>query len=213
MAGWAYDKETGKTIIVPTGHEILNSLEDMPQWSKILLNHTNEIYKDVLTQIIEHDFYRHDDKITLGAIAKQAAIDQGKLKKWLVRIYDDIFDLNYEQPDLFQSTGIRHQLLLSNMRNHCALNIWLPSTPRQGDIVELYFVRAKLDNYLYTVTRVTYEIAGNETIISLRLEGGFINPYRDWLLHRAEFEQRIGYRDKRDTSELEMDEQLRKWYK
>lgn len=213
MASWSYDKETGRTTIIPTAHEILNSLADMPAWSKTLYDHTDAAYKVLLALIIENNFYRREQKKTMGAIAKITGIDQGKLKKWLVKIYDDLIALNYEQPALFKSPGIRHLLVMTNMRNECQLNVWLPSTPRKGDEIEIYLMKAKLDCYLYTVTRITYEITNNETHITLSLEGGTRNPYRDWLLHRAWFEQRIGYNFKRDLTELEMDELLRKLYK
>lgn len=213
MPSIEFDKKTRKTICRPSTKDIIVSLSDAPAWCKILCTHTNENYKDVLVQLIAEDFFRKDERLVVGKIAKEFKMDTAKLHKLISRIYDDIFDLNEATPDLFEQPGIPHNLQLKYFDSHCNANVWLPATPRLYETVVFDFVNAKVGTTHFTVMKVMHEVNDINSGITLFLEGGNINPYRQRLINRALFEQKIGLYDTWHLPEHKLDEELRKLYK
>jgi hypothetical protein len=213
MGSMEFDRVSKRMIYHPSAKDILISLSDMPHWCQVLHDHSTAPYKTFLQSLINKKFYDENERIVIGKIAREHGIDQAKIKKWMLQIYEDIFDLNYENPELFKSAGTRHTLLFSYFRSHCALYVWLEATPRKYESVQMDFVRAKLDCYSFSVRKIIHEIQKTGTSITLFLDGGIINPYRDWLIERALFERELGFLDESKMTESEMDDLLRKLYK
>ena len=85
-------------------------------YSKILLGERqSKPYGEFLNSLVQTNFYNaNEEKITIKRLAADFKSDSTKVTKWIREIYDDIFELNYDKPDLFQKAGIRVALYLKH---------------------------------------------------------------------------------------------------
>ena len=142
-------------------------------------------------------------------VAIKAKMKPDLVTKWLGRIYDDIFELNYEQPELFKGNGVRHKLHFRYTHGTAAwLKLWLKATPRIHETFHCYFVKAKVRVESFWVKEVSHNIENGEQEIDVFLEGGFINRYREWLLDRAQFEGYLSFQEIFELKDYQIDEQL-----
>jgi hypothetical protein len=105
-------KEKKQILHEPSTQEIFKCLSEMPKWSELLLTSgADKIYKPFLQWLIEVNFFNgKNEKRTVKQIATGFKTDTAKVTKWIHEIYDDIFELNYDKPELFQTKGINVSL-------------------------------------------------------------------------------------------------------
>lgn len=65
----------------------------------------------------------------------------------------------------------------------------------------------------FWVKKVEHEIVNDDTEVTIWLEGGFLNKYREFALHKALYQGWIGFMDEFDKHSFELDEELNKLYK
>ena len=102
-------KERRKILHEPSTHEIFYCLCGMPSYCKILADQSaDKPYIDFLKWLIEKNFYNErTEKISIKKIATDFKSDSTKVTKWIKEIYEEIFELNFDKPELFQGNGIR----------------------------------------------------------------------------------------------------------
>ncbi len=176
-------KERRKILHIPSTHEIFLSLKGMTKYSNILANHnTDKPYIDFLRWLIERNFYETwKEKITIKKIATDYKTENTKVTRWLKEIYGDIFVLNYEKPDLFYGGGTKVCLFFNHNDNYQDIFTFLPVIPREFETVRFPFVKSKLGIDYFWVKRVEHEIF-DEVTVTIWLQGGFGNKYREFTL-------------------------------
>lgn len=114
----------------------------MPLCTRILADHNaGKLYSDFLKWLIEKDLYNAlEEKITIKKIAADFKTDTARVTKWIREIYDDIFELNYEKPELFQKSGTKVCLDFSNYDDYCTFYTSLPVVPREFEKVSFPFI-------------------------------------------------------------------------
>jgi hypothetical protein len=116
-------------------------------------------------------------------------------------------------PDVFmESTGIRQHYFVKNYDDVTNLTMWLPAVPRVYEEMRIAFLNAKFGTSYFWVSHVDYEITSRGMQASIWLRGGFANPYRDMLFHRAVFEGRMEMLDKHEKYDFEIDKELLELY-
>ncbi|RYY52458.1 MAG: hypothetical protein EOO09_21365 [Chitinophagaceae bacterium] len=187
--------------------EILYCLGGSMDWASKLLQSAH-VYNDFLRSLLEKQFYRPGPNTSLKFIAQDLHYDIPKITRWIRQIYEDIFLLNEQHPEVFKNEGIEHFCRFSNYDNHRCFSIWLTHTPRIYETLDLWFVKAELGTATFMVTDVSHTLQGNAQIINLTLEGNCRNRYREELVHRAEFEKVLGFMETLEKSRFEIDEIL-----
>ena len=126
-------KERRKIIHKPSSHELFYCLEGMPSYSKILLEYRpDKSYKNFLRWLLEKDFYKNrTEKISIKGIAKDFMTDTVKVTKWLKEIYEEIFELNFDKPELFQDDGVKVCLYMKHYDNSCSFYTTFPFLPKR----------------------------------------------------------------------------------
>jgi hypothetical protein len=205
-------KEREKIIHKPSTHEIFLCLSWMQVYAQILLNEkTNNKYSDLLAFLVNKRFYEGErDKITIKRIAADLNTKTVDVTKWLVEIYDDIFTLNDEKPELFEGNGIKTELYFRYYDNHCGFTVWLQVLPREFETFSFWFVKAKMGVERFWVKKVEYNIENNITTITIWLEGGLPNRYREFAVEKALFRNDIGFMDVYQKQDFEIDDELKK---
>lgn len=209
-------KERIKILHEPSTHEIFMCLSCMPKWSEILFARGAEKpYKPFLKWLLDARFFPdREEKMTVKRLSSDFKADTSKVTKWLRQIYDDIIDLNFDNPELFCADGeIKVQLYMKAFDSYCNLYVSLPTLPREFESFRFSFVRGKLGIDYFWVKKVEYSIEDNKTHITIWLQDGFVNRYREFALDKAIFQGHLGFRDRYEKHDIEIDNELRDLYR
>ena len=205
-------KEKPKLIHQATTLEYLYCLSDMPKWSQILYDqHNGKVYNDFLKWILQHNFFRSEERTTIKRIAELSGYPTAKISKWLREVYESILELNELQPQLFSfSDNVSVELYFRYFDSYCSIKTSLPVVPRLHESFEFFFIKAKLGFTTFWVKDVRHIISENETSVVISLEGGFVNIYREFALSKALFEGAIDTMDVFRKYDFEINQILRK---
>ena len=192
--------------------EYLYCLSDMPKWSKVLYDQKNgKSYNDFLKWILQQNFFRSDEKISVKKISELSGYPTTKISKWLREIYESILEHNELHPQLFcLSDSVKVEFYFRHFDSHCSIKISLPVVPRLHESFEFFFIKAKIGISSFWVKDVRHIIGDNETSIAINLQGGFINVYREFAFSKALFEGAIDIMDAYRKYDFEIDQILRK---
>jgi len=208
-------KEREEILHVPSTMEIFNSLSSMPEYSAVLLKYSSKCqYAGFLRWLIEIDYFSEpSEKISVKYLAIKYGQNPSKVKKWITDIYDDILNLNKSNPEYFIKPGIKIILNFRYNDNHGYFETYFPVVPRVYENIAFPFMKAKLGWMHFWVKKIEYEIIDSEISIFAYLEGGILNRYREYALEKAEFQERIHWREIDMKYNVELDEMLRRIYR
>jgi hypothetical protein len=211
----ARTKEKQKIVHEATTHEIFVCLSGMPAYSRILLeNYPDKVYAGFLRWLISIDFNKDkEEKTIIKKLAADFKTDTAKATKWIKEIYDDIFKLNYEKPELFQKEGLKVTLYMKHFDSRCNFYTSMPVVPREFESLRFQFAQGVLGLDYFWVKKVEHIIAENEYEIMIWLEGGFHNKYREFALDKALFQGWIGFMDVYHKHSFELDAEINKIYR
>lgn len=91
--------------------------------------------------------------------------------------------------------------------------ISLPMLPGVYDTVRCPFIKAKVGIDYFWVRKIEHEIENDHVVVVVWLSGGAVNRYREFLLDKGLFEQKIHFMDMYQKLPFEIDEILRKVYR
>lgn len=199
----------------PSTLEVIICLSHEHGYCKLLLQYRpDRSYVKLLALLIDKDFYRDEPgKTMIKKIAADFGCDSGKIAKWLREAFSDIFELNIGKPELFQKEGIKVTLYLMWYDNACRFHTSLPVLPRQYEMVNMFFLRAKFGLEYFWVKEVVHGIEAGSVEISLMLEGGFVNKYRELMVDKALFRRDMTSYEMDSKTDHEVDTELRKLYR
>jgi hypothetical protein len=208
-----FTKKNKKFIHEPSTHEVFVCLSSMVNWSRILYEHgQDKEYKGFLKSLIDCNYLEGGEgKTTIKKIAGTFGLQATKITKWLHEIYNDILELNNEQETLFTNNKIPVILFFSYFDSSGNFTVGLDVIPRVYEEFNMYFIKAKVGTERFWVKRVEYEYNDDSVRIFLWLEGGILNRYREMAVEEALFKGWIGFMEKWDKSNSEIDDILIKY--
>jgi len=203
-------KEKPKLVHQATTLEYLYCLADMPKWSQVLCDHnSSKSYYEFLKWILEKQYFKDDEKISIKKIADLSGYPSAKISKWLREIYEGILELNELQPQLFCFDGnAQVEFYFKYFDSYCSFNTSLPAVPRLHDTFDFFFIKAKVGTSSFWVKDVRHIIGEDRTYVSINLHGGLLNIYREFALSKALFEGTLNFRDVYQKNEFEIDRHL-----
>lgn len=206
-------KERRKIIHEPSTQEIFGCLYGAPKYSRLLLdNKPGKPYAKFLEWLLQVNFYNEiQEKISIKRLASDFKIDTPKATKWIREIYKDIFELNYEMPELFQTEGVKLTMYMKHYDSGCSFYTAMPIIPREFETLCFSFVQGIMGTVHFWVKKVEHSIEGNEVEITIWLEGGYVNKYREFALDKALFHNWIGFMDVYDKHSFELDESIKRF--
>ncbi|MGC4041937.1 MAG: hypothetical protein QM710_14430 [Flavobacterium sp.] len=189
----------------------LYCLGDMKKWSQILCDQNNgKAYSEFLIWLLPQQFFGIEEKISVKRISELSGYPSAKISKWLKEIYEDIFYLNENAPQLFYSPGeVEVEFYFKYFDSHCGFRTSLPSLPRQYESVDVFFVNAKVGTSHFWVKDVRHFIGEERTFVIIYLEGGLLNIYREFALSKALFDGSLGFMDVYQKNQFEIDDLLK----
>ena len=139
-------KERSKIVLQTNTSDVLYSLSVYPEASKILLSSGVKEYSSFLEILLKNSFYRDIENTYIKFIAETTGAKREKATKWIRQIYDDIFLLNEERPNLFKTEGMKCGLYFNHYDIYCYFYRWLKFTPRLFEHLSWNFVRGKMSH-------------------------------------------------------------------
>jgi len=197
----------------PSIPDILKSLSAEPHWI-ILLQGRNKPYDRILSDL--HYLFQKmntDEKydFTVSGISKALSISTSNLSKWSRQLYDDIFELNFTEPELFKTEGIKFDLNFEAFTEHADLTLWLNVSPRKDEIFKFDFLDARLRFSMFYVEEVDHEFRAGKYSTTVFLGTHTPNTYRRFLHDKALFYHLIGIIES-FQSQSALDERLIRFY-
>ena len=208
-------KEKEKIIHRPSTQEIFRCLSYMPGWSKVLLNNIEEKpYHVFLKWLIDRNFYKAlEERITIKQIATDFKGEAIQITKWLHEIHKNILDLNFDRPELFKAEGIKVRLYMRHYDNYGNQFVYLPAIPRKFETFSFPFIHASMGTDSFWAKKVEHQLEDNNTEITIWLDGGSLNTYREFLLEKAQFHDQIGFMEIFTQHSFEIDKKLKQLYR
>lgn len=208
-------KEREKILHEPSTLEVFGCLSGKPTYAKILAEELPEkAYIPFLQWLIEKDFYKErDEKTSIKRIAADFKSETSKVTKWIKEIYTDIFDLNYDRPELFQKNGIGVCFYCKYYDDRVHLHTTVNALPRQYETVRIPFIKAKVGVDFFWVETIEHLIYDDEPEITIWLKGGSVNKYRQFMLDKAIYQGYIAWEDIYHKYDFELDKEILKLYR
>ncbi len=188
----------------------------MPMYAKILLENSGpKPYTEFLKWLIEKKFFKDvEEKVPIKKMAADFKSDSAKVTKWIKDIYQGIFELNDEKPEIFQRDGeFKVRLIARYFDSSCSFALSLPVLPREFEQFNFYFFRGVVGTDYFWVKKIQYDMEDDQVNILVWLEAGFVNKYREFALDKALFQGWIGSSDVYHKYPYELDKELKNLYK
>lgn len=207
-------KKVEKQIVEkPSTISVFYSMTSCPRWVNLLTGN-NKPYQSFLSKLNSVNFLKERrERTTIKQMADAFHFKREQLTKWISEMYEDIFDLNYDNPELFKDEGIKHELYFKGFRTSASFTLWLKCTPRVFEKVDFFFLKAKLESTSFWVKDLQHQFDESEHTINVWLESSIRNKYRELLIDRALFFDRLGFMDVYRKNEFEIDDKLKLFYK
>ena len=201
-------KERKKIIHAASTFEYLLCLNEMSEWSYLLLEENNgKKYNEFLKLLFNNGFWVNEEKITIKRIAEKSENTTVNVTKWIKEIYLSILDLNEYKPELFyKKDEIPVNLCISNYDNYFSFNIGLRSIPRMYESFHFDFIQAKIGAVMFYVSDITYDISENSKTIRIDLKAGLYCLYREFAISKAVYEGKINFRQQYELYDFEIDD-------
>ena len=118
-------------------------LEEMPAWVKLLLPESRQKqYRDFLPWLVDNHFDKiRGEKLNIKKLSSEFGITPTKASQWIFSIYEDLYILNREKPDLFVGIGHAATLYMKHYDNYGTFYLSLPIIPREFETVTLTLSR------------------------------------------------------------------------
>ena len=205
----------------PDAKLLVNSLTTEYQWLPLLKgrNKPYEILLDYLHNLgVKSNLgtENYDNKeFQSNRIAEITGIKVSKIKGWLTKIYNDILELNYDEPELFNNGCLYHYVLYFNYHSYFYedFNVWLPTILNRFDRFEFNFIEAKLNTRSFWVKDISHTYKNGKATTQIELKGGFSNVYRELLFEKAIYMRKISSLSKFKLYDFQMDEILMEYAK
>ena len=137
--------------------ELIFSLSKMQSWLEILIANQENDYNDFSKWLLTDGFVSNLLKrMSIMQMAKEFGHSNApKITKWLYEIYDDIFNLHLEKPELFTTgNGIAQRYFVSENETYANLYYCLPVIPRKYEEIRIPFLKAKFGIDFFWVCKV-----------------------------------------------------------
>ncbi len=197
----------------PSTHDLLMSLESMPQWIDVLLLNTDKPFCPFIKWYSDQGFSKGiSGKLTMKQISIEfGKANGGKITKWVKDAYNEILELHLHNDELFKEpAGIKQNYYIQHYSDVANLTLWLPVVPRIYEVIHIPFLKAKFGLDHFWIDLVDYDITRDGLDITIWLKGGFPNRYKDMLYYKAVFQDRLPFMSKYHMFDFEINETLLK---
>jgi len=178
--------------------DYLITLAYFPNFTK-LINPVNKPYEKLLHWLLEKEVFLKDENLslpTMKELTQELNISSAKISKYLKMIYDDILELNINEPHLFKKEGqIQCGLSFKYRGLYQFFSIGMDTMPRIGEHVDFLFIKIKLGFSGFYVNKVYHDLSDTGHSITFSLIFDTPNKYLSLLKEKAYLHREISFMD------------------
>lgn len=166
-------------------------------------------YDDLLEFLLMNDYYYDEDLLfpKMKDIQEQLNIPYTKLRKQLLKIYNELIEASYE--DGFNFKELEYFFSMSYLDEYISFSIKnLPVTPRVGENIEIPFFKEKLGTRNFYVESIQHELGDGKQCIHVRLKNGRYNRFWDIRKGEADLKREFTFKEQLELNEFNMKEKL-----
>ncbi|MCX6189998.1 MAG: hypothetical protein NTW54_10445 [Bacteroidetes bacterium] len=194
----------------PNTREYFNALANYPMFIK-LLNPEGKTYRRLYDWLKENKDMLTDEQTKLPSIKELSAkleIEASKIAKQFRMIYNDIVDLNWNQPNLFCEPNRKLCLLSFNyLESYAQFYLGLEIIPRVGESFSFPFVYPQNGGHSFYVKSVSHFYERDGQGINIDLNSEFPSQYLQLLKEKALLHNEITFTEFLTNSRI-LDEYL-----
>jgi hypothetical protein len=142
----------------------------------ILINSQGKKYQKVHSWLLENEERLKNEDVpfpTITEISNAVKLGFSVVKRSLINLYEDIFLLNENSPELFLSEGqTLCNLYFACSGQHSGFSLGLNRIPKVNEGFSFDFIKPKLGSYMFYVTEVDHMIKNNGQEINIYLNHG-----------------------------------------
>ena len=180
----------GKPVVIASGMDLLGYLISESNWLA-LLKDSNKNYNPLIDFL--QDFSRNLNSETelpqIKLIASKLKIQSAKVTKLLQSMYNDIWDLNNESPELFKVEN-RYRYDFSFYDNHLDrqwFTLWLPNNLVVGNGFYWHFLEGKFSTSAFYIYEINHKYKNGELTARVICKSSQYNKYKTLLYEKAAF--------------------------
>lgn len=191
--------------------DVLNALVSEYQWLNLLVDKGKSYEALILLLIQESDREMYTGFGAIKKVSQTLNESQSKITKWILSAYNDLFELNYDKPELFKvGEGQRYDMYFKvDYYESSAFTLYLANPLHYGEAFEWQFIKAKVGTYHFYVDNITHEYAGGIVTTRVSLHSGWFNSYRQHLVDKLDFLKLIDFHEKHYLPSHKLDEILK----
>jgi len=193
----------------PSTLQILSALMSEHQWLDLLTDRYGD-HRRLIQHIHELSIAKSYDKLSIKNISKHTGQTSAVTTRVLHKLYEDLYTLNEEQPELFRKPGIRYELrFIGGFDSYYVyFTLWLDHPLQHGDTFTWPFLGARLQAYDFYVYGVKHDYGGGQHLIHVDLREGTFNLYRKMLYDQACMRDLIGIHERYRLTDHELERLL-----
>jgi len=134
------------------------------------------------------------DLPTIGGLGKELGVTTSVINRHLRQLYDDIYELNQNQPDLFKKPN---ELLCHfgfKYQGNCAsFSAGLSYLPHVGDSFSFFFIKPIIGASQFWVKRIYHSFNDDGQRVTIMLSMDFPNSYLDLIREKAYLRREISF--------------------
>ena len=140
------------------------------------------------------DYQIHSTK--LKDIAAELEIKPTSVTAWCQKIYEDIFELNWHQPELFKRHGVKYNMSFYDVWGGLqTFTMWIPKTLSLHDIITWKFIDGSLHSTSFWISKIEHVLNQENESTELTLKSGVYNLHRRSLIDKAKFLNLISFQE------------------
>ena len=202
-------KERQAFAFKPSTLQILSSLKSEHQWLDLVTGEFSN-YHNLIDEVHRLACKDRYEKTSIKEISERTGHKPSVVTRFLHKVYERIWEINEEQPQLFSGPGIQYELQFidSYQTQYSYFTMWLEVPLNYGDRFEWHFIRSRQDGYSYYVDNIKHALNQGKLTTTVTLRAGTFNSYRKMLYDKACFFELLSIEEKFHLSEYEMDRLL-----
>ncbi len=196
----------------PRSNETLQALISEGQWLSLLLNNGKK-YQPLLTFLLNKKDLK--DYTIHGAVKRLASglnETQSKTSKWIEMIYNDLWELNYENPSLFNTNNQKEcvvSLHADLYKTSDSFTLYMNESFSIGNTFAWQFALPKLGIYHFYVESIIHIHEKGKVKSYVTLRSGSYNAYREYLLDKLSFLDYLTLSEQHNPDKDEVDKFLK----
>jgi hypothetical protein len=176
----------------PKTNDVLKCLLFEPQWLSLLysMNKPYEKLLPVLEELSASDSF----KISIKSISENINESNHKVSRWIHSIYEDLYILNQDKPELFRAPGYQYDLCFRAKHYESAyFSLWLDRPLSRSDCFEFSFIKVKIPYSMFWVHNIYHNYTNCSLVTYAELSDESPNPYLDFIRSREKFQEDVAF--------------------